>query len=114
MEITALIESIRDEVDPLLEQGIEPKQAYALALGAVAQRIVETDRLDPFEARILDELERVSKSNGGRPVSTTVLAVRLGIQSRATMWWHLSSLERRGLVKKPLGPRSKSGWSIAA
>ena len=114
MELTALIESIRDEVDPLLSDGMEPKQAYALALGAVAQRIVETDRLDPFDARILDELERAGRSNGGRPVSTTTLAVRLGIQSRATMWWHLNNLERRGLVKKPLGPRSKSGWSVAA
>lgn len=114
MEITALIESIRDEVDPLLEQGIEPKQAYALALGAVAQRIVEGDRVNPFEARILDELERAMKDNGGRPVSTVALAVRLGVQNRVAMWRYLSSLEHRGLIKRPFGTNSKSGWSIAA
>jgi hypothetical protein len=114
MELEALIQRIHEEVDPLLAQGIEPRQAYALALGAVAQRIVETDRLDPFDARILGELERAMKANGGRPVSTTYLAVRLGIESRFTMWWHMSRLERRGLVKRPLGANSKSGWSVVA
>ena len=114
MEITAIIARIREEVDPRLEEGIEPDLAYALALGAVAQRIVETDRLDPFDARILDELERASKGNGGRPVSTTALAVRLGVGNRVAMWRHLSSLERRGLIKRPYGENSKSGWSVAA
>ena len=114
MNLTALIARIREEVDPLLADGIEPKQAYALALGAVTQRIVETDRLDPFDARILDELERASKINGGRPVTTTALAVRLGVGNRVAMWRHLSSLERRGLVKRPYGENSKSGWSVAA
>ena len=114
MEITALIKAIQEEVDPRLEAGVEPELAYALALGAVAQRIVETDRLDPFEARILDELERAMKSNGGRPVSTIALATRLGVRNRVSMWEYLSSLERRGLVVRPMGPRSKSGWSVAA
>ncbi|MEN6544444.1 MAG: hypothetical protein ABFE07_00205, partial [Armatimonadia bacterium] len=76
--------------------------------------IVEGDRVNPFEARILDELERAAKANGGRPVSTTALAVRLGVQNRVAMWRYLSSLERRGLIKRPFGQNSKSGWSIAA
>jgi hypothetical protein len=114
MELTALIARIREEVDPRLESGIEPDMAYALALGAVTQRVVETDRLDPFDARILDELERAGRSNGGRTVSTTALAVCLGVGNRVAMWRHLSSLERRGLVKRPYGENSKSGWSVAA
>lgn len=106
--------ALKAEADDILgvNANISPNEAYGMALANLAMLQAEGNAVSPFEARLLSELQEAS--DNGRPVSSTTLAVRLGIDSRFTMHYHLRSLERRGLVYRPAGPRSKSGWAVAS
>ena len=98
----------RDDPDTPLEA------AYGFALQSLAMLQAEGHAVSPFEARLLAELDAMYRNQGGRPVSTVALATRLGIDNRFTMLYYLRNLERRGLVHRPLGRQSKSGWGVAA
>lgn len=94
--------------------GLSVDEAYGRALDHMIAQLCEQDAIDPFEARILAELEQAERDTGGKPVPTTAIAVRLGVASRFTMYSYLRSLERRGLVHRPFGRKSKAGWRVAA
>jgi hypothetical protein len=56
MELNALIESIRNEVEPLLSQGVEPKKAYAIALGCVVRHMIEDDPPEAVYAKRAEDI----------------------------------------------------------
>jgi DNA-binding transcriptional ArsR family regulator len=110
LELAVFINRIKEEADRLQgEHGLSIDAAYEQAVAAVFKTAAEAQLISPFEARILAELKIASR--GGRPVSSTALAARLGVGSRRTMAFHLKRLERRGLVYRPGGPKAKGGWS---
>ena len=109
MELAVFINRIKEEADRLqAAHGLSIDAAYEQAVAAVFKAAAEEQVISPFEARILAELKTASR--GGRPVSSTALATRLGIGSRYTIAHRLHELERRGLVYRPRGPKSKGGW----
>ena len=110
LELTAFLNSIKDEADRLQEEdGLSIDAAYERAVAAAIKAAAEMQEVSPIEKQVLAELKHASR--GGRPVSSTKLAVLLGIDSRYTMAYHLRNLERRGLVYRPGGARSKRGWA---
>ncbi len=110
MELATLLENIKREADRLQREGLNVDVAYDRAITEIVKLAAEQQAVSPFEQCILKAIH----DRNGHPVSTTALAVMLGIESRYTMYNYLSDLERRGLVHRPLGPRSKSGWALAS
>lgn len=108
--------ALKEQADLILADNPEMSvdEAYGKALARIVAVLCEENALDPFEARILTELEQAERDTGGKPVPTTAIAVRLGVASRFTMYSYLRSLERRGLVCRPRGRKSKAGWRVAA
>lgn len=115
-ELHIRLSALKAEADRIQSEcpDITPNEAYGAAMANIAMLQAEGYAVSPFEARILSELEALYRNQGGLPVCTTALATRLGIENRFTMLYHLRNLERRGLVTRPMGPRSKSGWGVAA
>lgn len=109
MDLSTLLENIKREADKRQREGADIDTAYHDAITEVIKLTAEQQAVNPFEVRILSVLQE----HNGRPVSTTAVAVALGIPSRWTMYNYLSDLEQRGLIVRPLGPRSKSGWALA-
>lgn len=112
--IPQLVEAIQSEAHRLAGDGGDLRAAYTEAITNVLMRLAEGQAVDPFEARILVELEQAARDTGGKPVPTTAIAVRVGVASRFTMYAYLRNLERRGLVHRPFGRKSKAGWRVAA
>jgi DNA-binding transcriptional ArsR family regulator len=109
-----LLENIRAEIERMVADGVDRAEAEHLAPPAVLSRMAYAQTLDPFEVRILSELEQAERDLGGKPVPTTAIATRVGVASRFTMYSYLRSLEQRGLVHRPFGRKSKAGWRVAA
>ena len=109
-----LVENIRNEAHRIAGDGGDLHEAYGEAITTVLMQVAEGQAVDPFEARILSELEQAERDTGGKPVPTTAIAVRVGVASRFTMYAYLRNLERRGLVHRPFGRKSKAGWRVAA
>lgn len=101
---------IKEEADRLQDDGVDIDTAYTLAVGIIAKRLAEGLAVTPFEARLLQLIEDITRHNGGSPASTTQIAVELGGKSRFTVYHHLSKLEERGLLCRPQG--EKSGWAL--
>lgn len=101
---------LKEEADNLLaaDPTLSRDEAYGRALGKIAAVQAEGHAVNPFEARVLAELKTMGAAK--RPVSATALRVRLGVDSRYTMYNHLSALEGRGLVVRPT-PTSKR-WAL--
>ncbi len=67
--------------------------------------------LTPERMEVFQALSRYWEQHGYSP-SLRELAAELSLRSPSTVWNHLDSLERQGLVyRKPHAPR---GWSLAA
>lgn len=109
MELSTLLENIKREADRLQREGLDVDAAYDRAITEIVKLAAEQQAVSPFEQCILKAIH----DRNGRPVSTTALAVTLGIESRFTMYNYLSDLERRGLICRPRGPTSKAGWALA-
>lgn len=109
-----LLQKIKDEADCIMvaEDSLDREAAYQKAIASVVMTAAEEQAVTPFEARLLDRLDRTARQNGGRPVATKRLAVELGGKDVWGVWYHLKRLEERGLVHRPEGP--KSGWAVAA
>lgn len=100
---------IKREADRLQQTaGLDIDEAYQAAIVTIIKLEAEQLAVDPFEARILAEMDRLARNQQGRPVSVLQLAVVLGNMNRFTLHHHLSQLESRNLVCRPRGP--KSGW----
>jgi hypothetical protein len=110
MDFYDLLDQIDQEVARRKSDEADLDAAYGEALQAVIKRMVEGRKTQAFEDRLLAALRSLSKAQGGRPVSTTRLAVELG-QTTWSTWYYLAKLERRGLIHRPAG--SKSGWAAS-
>ena len=109
MELKVLMDLIKLEADRLqAEDGLSIDAAYEHAVAVTFKTAAEKQAMSPFEARILAEVRHASR--GGRPIKITALLVKLETGSRYSIYYHLRNLERRGLVYRPGGARSKIGW----
>lgn len=107
-----LIVKMRQYADYLRaeEPNIAPLDAYQKAVAQIFMVAAESLDVSPFEARVLDVLDKLSPHNDVPPAATKRLAAHLGI-SDWSAWNYLSGLEKRGLVNRPQG--SRSGWKVA-
>lgn len=65
--------------------------------------------LTPERLEVLAALRRFWETNGYAP-SVRELAAELSLRSPSTVWNHLESLQRQGLIyRKPFSPR---GWRL--
>lgn len=118
LTLHTMLHQVKIEAERLLssDSSLSRQDAYVQALGTVIMISAEEQAVSPFEARIISEMDRITRINGRRVVSVTQLSVELRSNqqpmSRYTLHYHLSKLELRGLVHRPDGP--KSGWAVAA
>ncbi len=113
-DLRLLLENIRQEAHRIAGDGGDLGSAYSTAINSVIMQAAEGQVLDAFEEQIIAAIRQAERDFNGQPVPTMALAVRLGIPDRIRMWRYLSDLEQRGLIYRPFGKRSKSGWRVAA
>lgn len=100
---------IKREADRLQQtEGLSWRDSYIHAQAIVIGLAAERQAANPFEARILAEIDRIARNQHGAPVKTRQLAIAMGNMNRDTLHYHLQKLEGRLLICRPHG--LKSGW----
>jgi hypothetical protein len=112
INLRELITRMREYADHIRAENpdIDAPAAYEKAIVQIFMVTAESLDVSPFEARVLDVLDGLSPREHTPPVPTRKVAARLGISDWST-WYHLSRLEKRGLITRPQG--GKSGWKVA-
>lgn len=106
-DLHQLLTQLRIEVDKQRKDDpdLDLDTAYQDAIVKVFMTAAESLQVTHFEARILDELNRIDE-----PITGVALSVVLGMDYFA-LYYHLRNLEDRGLICRPQGMRG--GYKVA-
>lgn len=117
MDFETFIDKIGGEAESLRkkETALDIEFCYLQSILAGFRVAYQQPRATPFEARILKELTALQKRTpeGAFKRHDIIVAVELaGIKaSEWTLTMTLNSLEKKGLVYRPRGPRTKF-WAV--
>lgn len=113
MEFLEFLALVRKTARQFQKDGLHLEDAYCQAVLRCFITTAEGQDVSPFEARLLAQIRRARRMNGGDPVTTTQIAVAMGMAD-PTVRYHLRKLKKRGLVYHPAGPRQGWGERISA